>query len=60
MEDVLEVRAEVIELGIFEFVAGIHKAVSFVHHMLLASSGVLEHLAAKETQIREMDLLSNM
>jgi hypothetical protein len=42
------------------FIVNVHKAVSLVDHMLLASAGVLEHSAAEEAKVTKLDTLGNV
>jgi len=49
---------EIVVLLVFVFVLGVHETVAFVHHMLLATSRVAEHLAAEETKVTQLDTLS--
>lgn len=51
---------KIIELFVFMFISEIHKAMALIHHMLLCSPRILEHLTAIQTQISQLNSLSNV
>jgi hypothetical protein len=51
---------EIVELLILMLIVDIHEAVRFVHHVLLATARVAEHLIAEETKVAELDTLSDV
>ena len=51
---------EIIILLILVLVVNIHKAMRFVHHMLLAASSISKHLAAEKAEITKLNSLSNI
>jgi hypothetical protein len=52
--------AEIIELLVLILIFYVHKAVSFVYHMLLTSAGILEHFATEKAQITKLNTFCNI
>lgn len=46
-----EVLGEIVEQLVFMLIIGVHKAMRLVHHVLLASAGVLKHAITEKTQV---------
>jgi hypothetical protein len=52
-----KVVGEIVEKLVLMLIIGVHEAVGFVHHVLLAPSRVLKHAITEEAKIAEMNPL---
>lgn len=51
---------EVVVLLVLVLICHIHETMRLVHHVLLASAGVSEHLVTEETQVAELDAFGDV